>query len=219
MASGSETASVILKFGAEEHVQQLSERGLLYLKRLDYFRCTEDELPLRFDPWEGADHVMQPGRGHIKLNGRRFDLAGPGLLWLGGPPLPHVFCAFALTDERAAAARECRAAIVDRRNAAWGTHALAILDVPEFLKRAGAAFRQLSLGYWEGLVDYVANDYAGELGPFRKREKFRFQSEFRFAVHGHPEDVLIVEIGSLEDISVLVAAKDAVALEVELEGD
>ena len=211
----SQTVSVLIKFGAEEHIQQLRSRGLLHMKRLDYFRRTEEDLPLRFDRWEGADHVIQPGRGHISLNGIRFDLAGPGLLWKGGPPLPHVFCAYALTAERVRAAHERDTVIVDERNAGWGTHALAILDVPTFLKRAGAAFRELSLGYWEGLVEYVADDYAGELGAFRKREMFRYQSEFRFAVNGCADDVLGVEIGSLEDISTLVEAKVAMALEAE----
>lgn len=215
----SQTVSVLIKFGAEEHIEQLRSRGLLHMKRLDYFRRTEEDLPLRFDRWEGADHVIQPGRGHITLNGRRFDLAGPGVLWKGGPPLPHVFCAYALTAERASAARERGNVIVDERNAGWGTHALAILDVPTFLKRAGAAFRKFSLGYWEGLVEYVAEDYAGELGPFRKRELFRYQSEFRFAVHGHADDVLGIEIGSLEDISTPVEANDALALEVNFEGE
>ena len=110
-------------------------------------------------------------------------------------------------------------AIVDERNAEWGTHAVVILDVPTFLSRAGAAFRRLSLGYSEGLVDYVPDDHAGELGAFRKRELFRFQSEFRFAAHGHADDVLSVEIGSLEDITTLVEAKDAVALEVTFQGE
>jgi hypothetical protein len=94
-----------------------------------------------------------------------------------------------------------------------------ILDVPAFRERAGTAFRAQSLGYSEGLIDYVANDHSGDLGAFRKRDIFRYQSEFRFAVHRYPDEVFRPEIGSLEDISVLVNAEDATSMEAQFSGE
>lgn len=210
-----DTAHVLIKFGAEHHVREFRSRGILHMSRLQYFSSKEEDGgPLRYDRWEGVDVVIQPGKGSISIDGRHFELAGPGLLRLGGPPTPHVFCAYALTDRRAKVAVEDGRCVVDGRVAGMGTHAVVILDVPGFLERVERTLQGMSLGYRYGLVEYVSDQHSGDLGAFRKRDSYGYQSEFRLAVNGYPDDIFRAEVGSLEDISTLAEAKHAVELEV-----
>ncbi len=175
--------------------------------------------PLRFDRWEGIDVVLQPGRSHIKIDGRRFELSAPGLMYLGGPPPSHVWCAYAVTAGRVRQNLAMLGRAVEDRHVHWGSHAVVIHDVPEFLRRARQSFRSLSVGCSQGLVIYVPEDHEGELGPFRKRDTYSYQGEFRFVVRGWPDDVLYAEIGSLQDLAVLATAEDAVSLEVHFEDE
>ena len=50
---------------------------------------------------------------------------------------------------------------------------------------------------------YYSNDFSGEVGFFRKHEKFKPQSEYRIYISNSINEPIKIKIGSLEDIASL----------------
>ncbi len=54
-----------------------------------------------------------------------------------------------------------------------------------------------------GKVFYYNNDFSGNVGFFRKHEKFKPQSEYRVFIPNTKNETIKITIGSLKDISSL----------------
>ena len=58
------------------------------------------------------------------------------------------------------------------------------------------------------LVEYVDDEYAGKVGPFRKFKKFSYQSEWRLVCLDGPGGPRRIHIGSIRDISVIMRSDE-----------
>ncbi len=97
---------------------------------------------------------------------------------------------------------------VDDRNFQFGDYAIVLLQPQQFMDRIISCLRERRITGKTGLVKYVPDDYQGVIGPFRKRDSFSYQSEWRLVVSDGPGTRFVLKIGSIEGISTIVRADE-----------
>ena len=100
--------------------------------------------------------------------------------------------------------------ISERAKLGFGKYAVVVVDAGEFVTRVKQAAVAKGYKHFRSLVKYVdfsQDDF--EVGPFVKDQIFAHQNELRIAVYtGENAGTAIqLEIGSLEDIAVMVPAE------------
>lgn len=209
------TALALFKFGRLENLHKFRERGLLHMKKAAHYRSLENDGGVRSDPWEGFDLVGQPGRCKLifKLPDGQViepELAGQVLINKGLTPVQHVYCMTALIEENVHVAQASGQKLLDPRLSEFGEHVAAVLNVSEFIRRTVQACKTQGFQYNYGAVEYLPEDHNGEIGPIMKNARYAWQSEFRLIVQGSRDEVLELEIGSLEDIVTIATTREVV---------
>jgi hypothetical protein len=196
--------ATLAKFGQLEHLQQLQTDGLLYMNPLRCFWKIEDE-ELRGDPADGIAELHKGDRGEarfveypevvLKLNSWTLRIPPPNADEI------NVYCMYALRPLHGSFP-------VDARNDRFGGHALVLLEPQRFIDAVHDALQRDGIRHCAGLVEYYDDDFKGEVGPFKKSHRFRYQSEWRLVCYGGNGDVMKVSVGSLADYSVLMPFGD-----------
>lgn len=205
---------LIIKLGAHEHMQALFEDGVIYMNTLEFYRTLEahDE---RRDINEGAEWVRNRRGGVLQrknpetgafeeiaqLTQSRIREFNSNLQYL------NVYCSYYLKSDMPI--KSLGAAIAERSKLGFGDYAVVVTDAGEFVTRIKQAAIEKGYKHVRSLVRYV--DFSKddvEVGPFVKDQAFAHQSELRIAVHTgeNSGSAIKLEIGSLEDIAVMVPA-------------
>jgi hypothetical protein len=196
--------ATLVKFGQHAHLAQLQEEGLLYMNNLPYFWGVEDE-DLRGDPFDSVAEVERGHRGQLTLS--------DGTEWPAEitewalrqhplePEKTNIFCMYALRPSAGTYP-------VDTRNLQFGDYALVMTNPQQFIDRTASCLKSQGLKGKAGLVEYVDNKYAGRVGPFRKLQKFAYQSEWRLVCFDGPGDVRKISIGGIQDISTIMLSSE-----------
>ena len=177
--------------------------GSLYMNTLQYFEGREaaeasdsgDEV--RGDSWEGVARVSQVASVQIKVDGVYVPIPGidPQLPWRPNDGIPaNIFCLYALAENWAPPIHE--------ENFKFGDTFACLMNPGEFFRRLKAAERSCGCGISCDLVTYFPPTYEGEVGIFKKRSKFQYQSELRIALQPGPGKPHRLQIGDLSDIVV-----------------
>lgn len=194
-------SGLLFKFGQRAHLEAL-RRGLLYMNSESFFaRLKDDEL--RSDKLEGLDEIHQPhavkrltvsgilGMGPLDLTPF---LSGPVGLCRGGA-FRNLFCMYLAPIEPGWLN-------IDPRCEQFGDSFLILTDLREFAERFHAAARRAGLNSEGRCVEYFdAATYSGEVGYFKKSDRFLFQREFRLAVWPGKEGHIELDLGDLADIT------------------
>jgi hypothetical protein len=191
-----------IKFGKYEHLLQLQNEGHLHLNTPRYFSEIEDR-ELRGDPFECIASAARGSRVELTLEGQRIVMEGEWVLRMY--PLQfenlNIFCMYALRPLVEGTFP------IDQRNFLFGDHALVLLDPDEFMSRMGTALKSQKIKANGDLVEYIHDNYVGEIGPFRKRKTFAYQSEWRLVCSDGPAGPREINIGTLRDISEIVPSR------------
>lgn len=193
-------SGTLIKLGQQEHLIRLQEEGLLYLNTPQYFWDVE-EKELRGDPFDCIAKVARgPKIGIILADGKEIFMEGEWTyrMYQPEPEKINIFCMYAL-----------RPLIegnfpIDKRNLKFGDHALFLINPDEFMHRIGSALRSQKIKAEVNLVEYVDDNYTGEVGSFRKLKRFSYQSEWRLVCSDGPGGPRVIFIGDIRDISVIV---------------
>ena len=104
-----------------------------------------------------------------------------------------------------------------------GAHLLYFTNVEAFVQRFDDAVKRAGLTHARDLVKYYKVEemngfFPAEAAPFRKRETYEHQREYRFVVHTPPDAAqpFTLDVGDLSDICEIVAAdgfNDSLTLE------
>ena len=79
---------------------------------------------------------------------------------------------------------------------------IVITNIVEFLNRIEIALKSGGFKYSSGIVKYYnEKTYVGDLTPFDKSNKFEHENEFRFVIESEGIKPILLEIGSIKDIS------------------
>ena len=199
MGSIIEDFGTVVKFGKQTNILDGQNEGLLYLNNLTYFWDIEDK-ELRGDPFDSVEEVRRGPRVEIPMpDGKRVSMEGEWVI-RSYPPNPekiNIFCMYALRPFSGKFP-------INEKNFRFGEFALVIIDKPEFFKRIESTLKLQKIRGEAGLVEYVVNDYTGQLGPFRKLKRFEYQSEWRLVGYDGPGGPRKIRIGSIKDISIII---------------
>ena len=168
---------------------------------------------------------MQPVQVRIEVNGMDLtgDLAGPVQTQLNWLDHLNVFCVHAAHTGDLDLEQISDHSIERLRRQLWipdpcldlGPHAVVITDIPEFMRRFGAAVGSQGYRAWSHLVRYYDPEtfhghFEGIDPVFRKQSTFSQQREYRFAINTGTtgRDALTLEIGDIRDITLRFASAD-----------
>jgi hypothetical protein len=167
----------LFKFGRKSHLEKLRE-GRIYMKTVQYFAKAEESDP-RFDDWEGVDEII-PGEGAIFSWGKdlqhKSELVGPIKSASVRTAGSYLFCMYAMDVENPTA-------LFDAKKLGFGDHWVSVPNVPFLLTRIKRVVRANGLDMDWGRVTYLdSNEHEGQLGVFRKRDRYRKENEFRIRI-------------------------------------
>lgn len=205
------TISTFLKFGHEEHVQQLVDHGIMYCNTVDFFKVLEDKS-VRGDKMEFLSkitnlHGDQIKNFSMKVSGNTIDLH-PSHLQLREReqyPYGNLFCMYHIRPDHFQNQRKC---FIDPLTQNFGSHFMMVTDCVEFDRRVRLALVHQKLEFSRGVVDYYdLKTYNGKLSPFHKSNEYAYQREFRILIKGFPNEPILINIGSLKDITMIFETK------------
>lgn len=192
----------LFKFGTHAHIDAFV-RGTLYMNPLRYFAQLEaEEHPdLRSDSFEGVGRLIQ-AEGAILSVQVEGDYQPVGQIAgaIQGRPndgiQANLFCMYALREPTGQQ-------FIDPLNFRFGDTFAVFTNGDEFLQRVRNAATLAGHNLRGGLVEYIdEHQHHGEVGIFRKRLRFAYQSEFRLAVIPGVATPYCLQVGDLSDITI-----------------
>ncbi len=195
----------LIKLGKREHIEAFRNMGIVYMNSINYFKEMEDDEQ-RKDRQEGIEKIEQVTWLKIKLEGKEIEFGrnsktntlSSAQLRVANPELEgNIFSMIAITSELSK-----RTDRLDERNMEFGDSFLVIFNPKEFLYRIDAVIKKLNkTHYWNLVTYYDEKTHNGDLGAFYKPLRYEHQNEFRIFVNSNEKLPLILELGSIEDIS------------------
>ncbi len=200
----------LLKFGKKEHMEALYNEGLLYMNTFDYFINLEDNGDGRADKYEattlyyagdGVDDIkLTLGSGDDKITLSREGGTLSIAMITDQPTYSHLYSMTAI-DTKWALENDL---LLDERNFADGKDYVVIIhDCNKFIERLTNKLNENKGNSKLSFIEYIdEHNYSGQMGCFRKFDKFSYQNEWRCAVlqNGIKEPITIT-LGSLADIA------------------
>ena len=200
----------LLKFGKKEHMEAFYNEGLLYMNTFDYFINLEDNGDGRADKYEattlyyagdGVDDIkLTLGSGDDKITLSREGGTLSIAMITDQPTYSHLYSMTAI-DTKWALENDL---LLDERNFADGKDYVVIIhDCNKFIERLTNKLNENKGNSKLSFIEYIdEHNYSGQMGCFRKFDKFSYQNEWRCAVlqNGIKEPITIT-LGSLADIA------------------
>lgn len=182
------------------------------MNSINYFKEIEDDEQ-RKDIQEGIERIEQVTWLKIEWEGKEIEFRrdsekntlSSAQLRVANPELEgNIFSMIAITSDLSKKTDR-----LDERNMEFGDSFIVIFNPKEFLNRIDTAINSLNKKYYWNLVRYYDEKaHNGDLGVFYKSMKYEHQNEFRIFVDNEEKEPLILEIGSIEDISEIFEIKE-----------
>ena len=210
----------LIKFQDKEKIE-FFRKGNIYFKSLEYYRNKEKE--------EGDDVVGDMYEAMANVTDGYILIPEKGVFCLSKELLEtkfsnhYAFCMFKMdnANERFTFSNEQKDKI-----STFGDYALLITDYKEFLMRVLKTLVKENIeGYIDNIIYYDESidsiDYwlpiiqhGLEKIAFSKRKKYSYQQEFRLLIKPPvtKEDYFVLDIGSIEDISVILTVKQVMEM-------
>jgi hypothetical protein len=193
---------IFVKIGQLQHIARLRDEGILYMNNLPYFWQLEDD-EVRGDRHDGLKEFHRGPFARAFKDGTELPVRIANWSFRIPPEEPeriNIFCMCAFRQPGDP---------IDKRVLRFGASALVVTDLRAFMARIWACLEKEGTTPCEAdYVEYVPNDYVGEIGPFRKFERFSWQSEWRMVARGGPGGPRWLSIGSLRDIAIVVPTSE-----------
>jgi hypothetical protein len=202
---------VLGKIGRREYMVDLFHHGTVFMPRLRHYR--KEENPAVGDKDEGYFASYSPAnptlRVTVRVGGDELPLPGASLRIEGEAAEHGVYCLCLLEirteDSEAGLGAIVRRAIVDPRMREFGDSMVLMKNTPEFVQRLRDSARTSGYELDCDPVEYMPPTHAGELGPFRKADRYRYQKEWRFLTTTPlATEHLLLSVGPLTDIALLI---------------
>lgn len=194
---------ILMKFGAEEHMDRLLRHGELFFNPVERMRAYEAQTG-RGDLAEGRSFIMNYPAGTFAIDfipGRQFRYEHLQVAGVPTGPLGNVYCLYCLARHHTVGLSEFTP---DRRCARFGSHVVIIKHLPKFFKRVNRALDARGLEHRNAIVRYYdVRTYSGPLSVFHKPMEFAYQQELRFHVVDHSGKPFFLTVGNLTDIAEL----------------
>lgn len=172
--------------------------GELYFNTDKYFTALDSKDKVRSDPDEDIDESWQIKEISIrdKESGEYIPIDGvinPVKYRYGNRQQFNILCVYVLLDKKDFE--------IDNRILEFGDTAIVIRDAVEFTKRLHKAANEIGLNVSQQPIEYVEKTkFHGVMGPFRKYETFRYQSEFRYLLDPGNGEPIKLQVGDLRGL-------------------
>jgi hypothetical protein len=195
----------LFRRGKHEHIKALYEEGEVYINSIDFIR-TCDNNEERADEDDGIFFRNFIGEAKIRICEVGKDLDKDGLtmesfnvvLKNDHKEKGNIYCLTGIYSEHLSGDRND----FTFETKSFGESTILIHNPKEFLDRLFAALKEHGYPNFESRkVSYYNNDFSGNIGFFRKHERFKHQSEYRIFVPNPKDEPMIIKIGSLKDIA------------------
>lgn len=206
---------LLLKYGQKQHLEQL-QNGTLYLKCIKFFKENGADDIGRLDKNENLTDVLRYPyfKGQVLYNNIIVGTLSKMNVYIPEHDkdfFTHISC-FVLPkfDIKTTGIKN----LVDKKMKNFGAYVLMIYDFNEFLNRVVNACKiHPSISkVGKGCVTYIdAEKYHGRVDIFNKFDNLSWQQEYRIAVQDITncnKDFLHLEIGNIEDISILTKTEE-----------
>lgn len=200
----------LIKFGEKIHMESFYEDGLLYMNSLEVFRKIEDG-ELRGDKHEALYEQKEINNIRISLGNNKIGVAEKGFLQLWNENQQgNIFSMVALKT-----AENLDDIKINSECQKFGDTCVFILDIKEFINRVLKAAKEAGLELTYAPIEYFnMKSFQGKWSVFKKPLQYSFQSEFRFFISREEPGPLLLEIGSLKDISAIAESSKIDTLKI-----
>jgi hypothetical protein len=196
----------IAKFSEIIYLIDLLENGVLFFNTIKYFSEREKEEAYRFDSFEGCDLIYQTNylKG-INIDGIYLpfmESADPTRIRLSNKQhFTHVCCFSVIYDEPIIQNGSMK--VFDERMLELGNGLVVSVKIKSFVQRIKDAIKndKKIISSSIGLVEYIdEKTYSGELGAFRKVNRYSFQNELRIALEINSSDSYKIKLGNIQEL-------------------
>ena len=197
----------IIKFGKEEHINDLVRNGVLYLNPLSYFKKSDND-DFRRDNLEGISGLFQADGAILKMEiDDKFqnvaEIRGSIKFhdFIDGPKV-NLYCLHLFRESHIET-------LVDKLNLEFNDTFVAFKNGDVFLNQIREGIRKAGFKFKEGDVIYQDySKYSGKLNLFHKSDKYKYQSEYRFVVYSNSTNPIKITIGDLSNFSIVGPTSD-----------
>ncbi len=203
-----------IKFGEYHHLIDLQKNGLLYCNPINYFTEIEDNN-LRGDVLETVVDIIYMDDGEIMLgkpneipitNGLIMPFKDARIIKEITEPFGNLFCLYKINIIDKPIGEFFS---IDLKVVEFGEYFLLIHDAQTFLKKVKEVLNELKILFYGDLVKYLdLSKYTGKKSIFQKDIKYEYQQEYRIFIKNNKLTPIIIEIGNLENISIICQSKN-----------
>jgi len=200
---------MFLKFGQEEHINDLYRNGTIFMNAIQYFRKMEDG-ELRGDCYEGVSRIKNypPGQFEIPTLNFKGNYLALQIREAYDTVVGNIFSLYCISSHGWKNPNDFK---LDEKIKQFGSHCLLIKDNAKFLSLIEEKLKELKANFNHNLVSYYDKDKVDrKITLFEKPLEFEYQKEFRFYVERKSDKPFVFSIGSLTDIAEVYNSKDIV---------
>lgn len=200
---------MFLKFGQEEHINDLYQNGTIFMNAIQYFRKIEDG-ELRGDRYEGVSRIKNypPGQFEIPSLNFKGNYLALQIREAYDTVVGNIFSLYCISSHGWENPNDFK---IDEKVKQFGTHCLVVKDNVKFLSLIEQKLKELKVRFNHNFVTYYDKDKVDrEITLFEKPLEFEYQKEFRFYIERKSDKPFVLSIGSLTDIAEIHKAKDIV---------
>jgi hypothetical protein len=200
---------MFLKFGQEEHINDLYYNGTIFMNAIQYFRKIEDG-GLRGDRYEGISRIKNypPGQFEIPSLNYKGNYLALQIREAYDTVLGNIFSLYCVSSHGWENPNDFK---IDKKIKQFGSHCLVVKDNVKFLSLIEEKLKVLRVNFNHNFVTYYDKDKVDrKITLFEKPLEFEYQKEFRFYVKRKSDKPFTFSIGSLTKIAEVYKAEDIV---------
>lgn len=216
---------VLFKFGKENDMEELYEKGKIYLNTFNYFRSYDCDKN-RYDKNEGSSLIKQVKEIYIAIpndNIKTIDDIKNNYVLSGNTGqfniweeniYGNIFCLSYYGLNKETIVRH----IDTKLPLNFGKYSIIIHNPSEFINRVILEIKNQSNKYLIEDADfkiveyYNFKNYDGKTGIFKKSDEYKWQNEFRIFLKTKYNNPILLYIGSMKDIACFVVDPEKVRL-------
>jgi hypothetical protein len=217
-----EFLGVFIKFGEQYHMEELLNSGSIYCNPVSHFVSFDDEN-VRRDEYEDVNYQLSLKNSIIAMEDPQFP--EKGFVDIGTAEVVklrsrqslsgNLFCLshYHFSEEMFDKDYE-----IDSRCNEFGSHAVIIVNVKEFIIRLQKTLDDLNYSYSLGAVTYVDFlNFTGHKHLYQKDIKYSWQKEYRLHIENLNHIPIKVELGDLSDIASIISMRDEPPITLRIE--
>lgn len=209
---------MLIRISEDDFIDSLQKKGHLYCNTIKYFRRIEDN-GVKGDKNEGKAYLKQAKNLTIMIDDKIVGKSDNAQIYYENKnDIGNIYCLYGVKTSLVNFKKKTlQRILIENEVKDFGKSALLIINPEEFLKRINKALVKESKEFNFHPVNYYDHrTYEGELSPFYKSDKYKYQNEVRLWIPYEKEEPYEFLIGDISDISYKIPVRDLDKISVEV---